>query len=103
MDYDPQPAVDHLACPVLAFYGESDEWMPIAESLAAWDAAQARGSLRDLTVVRLPGADHLPTLGGVPDRDAITTEYSQTPDPLGHRNSRTGKKLSFAERSGATP
>ena len=78
MDYDPQPALDHLACPVLAFYGESDEWMPIAESLAAWDAAQARGSLRDLTVVRLPGADHLPTLGGVPDRDAITTEYSQT-------------------------
>ncbi len=78
MDYDPQPALDHLVCPVLAFYGESDEWMPIAESLDAWDAAQSRGSLRDLAVVRLPGADHLPTLGGEVDPDAITMEYSQT-------------------------
>ena len=78
MDYDPQPALDRLVCPVLAFYGESDEWMPIAESLAAWEAAQSRGCLCDLTVVRLPGADHLPTLGGVPEPDAITREYSQT-------------------------
>lgn len=78
MDYDPQPVLNRLSCPVLAFYGESDEWMPIEESLAAWDAAQREGALRDLTVVRLPGADHLPTLGGKADPETITAEYTQT-------------------------
>ncbi len=78
MDYDPQPALDRLSCPVLAFYGESDEWIPIEESVMAWNRAKADGNLRDLTVVRLSGADHLPTLGGSDDPNAITTEYSLT-------------------------
>ena len=81
MDYDPQPVLDRLSCPVLAFYGESDEWMPIDESVKAWDDAKSRGTLRDLTLVRLPGTDHLPTLGGETDPDTITTEYSQTLTP----------------------
>lgn len=78
MDYDPQPALDRLSCPVLAFYGESDEWIPIDESVMAWNRAKAGDNLRDLTIVRLPGADHLPTLGGSDDPNAITTEYSLT-------------------------
>ena len=78
MDYDPQPVLDRLSCPVLAFYGETDEWVPIDESVKAWEAAKSHGTLRDLTEVRLPGADHLPTLGGDTDPDAITAEYSQT-------------------------
>lgn len=32
MDYDPQVPLGRLSCPVLAFYGESDQWMPIEES-----------------------------------------------------------------------
>ena len=103
MDYDPQPALDRLVCPVLAFYGESDEWMPIAESLAAGEAARSRGCLCDLTVVRLPGADHLPTLGGAPEPDAITREYCPDPDPLDHRDGRAPKRLSFRRSSGPTP
>lgn len=48
------------------------------ESVRAWDDAKSHGNLRDVTVVRLPGADHLPTVGGEPDPDAITVEYSRT-------------------------
>lgn len=51
--------------------------MPITESLKAWDTAQSTDALRDLAVVRLPGAGHLPTLRGEPDPDAISMEYSQ--------------------------
>ena len=78
MDFDPQPVLSRLDCPVLAFYGETDEWIPIDQSLAAWSAAQEAGSLRDLTVLRLEGADHLPTLGGRAETAAICSVYSQS-------------------------
>lgn len=78
MDFDPRPPLAHLACPVLAFYGETDEWMPIEESEAAWHAAKEHGTLTDLTVVRLDGADHLPTQGGRPHAAAISARYSET-------------------------
>jgi len=52
--------------------------MPLDESVKAWDDAKSRCNLRDVTVVRLPGADHLPTVGGEPDPDAVTVEYSRT-------------------------
>jgi hypothetical protein len=78
MDFDPCPVLAHLTCPVLAFYGETDEWMPIEESEAAWLAAKRHGTLTDLTVVRLDGADHLPTQGGRPDAAAISPSYSET-------------------------
>jgi pimeloyl-ACP methyl ester carboxylesterase len=78
MDYDPQPILNRLSCPVLAFYGETDQWIPIDESLLAWEKAQLHGTLRDLTVVRLLGADHLPTVDGKADPEAIVTEYTQT-------------------------
>lgn len=78
MDFDPRPVLARLTCPVLAFYGETDEWMPIEESIAAWHDAQEHGSLADLTVVRLRGTDHLPTQGGRPDAAAISNHYSET-------------------------
>lgn len=78
MDFDPRPVLARLSCPVLAFYGESDEWMPIEESIAAWQAAKERGTLTDVTVVRLAGTDHLPTVGGAADPGAISTVYSDT-------------------------
>jgi pimeloyl-ACP methyl ester carboxylesterase len=73
MDFDPAPTLAEVRCPVLLFYGEEDEWTPIEPSIAVWqDAGNA-----DLTVVRLPGTDHAPTLGGRHDRDAISPEYTR--------------------------
>jgi uncharacterized protein len=73
MDYDPAPILAELRCPVLLFYGEEDEWTPVEASIAAWEDA---GSA-ELTVVRLAGTDHAPTLGGGHDRDAISPEYTR--------------------------
>jgi pimeloyl-ACP methyl ester carboxylesterase len=78
MDFDPGVILARVSCPVLAFYGETDEWMPVDDSVAAWRSAQARGALIDLRIVRLPGADHLPTRGGEPSLAAISTRYAET-------------------------
>ncbi len=78
MDFDPGQVLARLTCPVLAFYGETDEWMPIEESVDAWYAAEEHGVLTDLTVVRLEGVDHLPTRGGLPDASAISAQYGET-------------------------
>lgn len=71
LDFDPAPILASVQCPVLLFYGEEDEWTPIEPSLAAWRRAAA------VTVVRLAGTAHAPTLGGVHDRDAVSPEYTE--------------------------
>jgi uncharacterized protein len=71
MDFDPAPILARVRCPVLLFYGDEDEWTPIEPSIAAWQRAAA-----DVTVVRLAGTDHAPTLGGGHNRDAISPEYT---------------------------
>lgn len=68
MDFDPAPILASVCCPVLLFYGEADEWTPIEPSIAAW-----QGSGNDaIRIVRLPGTDHAPTIGG-----AISPAYTQ--------------------------
>jgi hypothetical protein len=73
IDFDPEPVFAQVRCPVLLFYGEADEWTPIEPSLDAWH----RASSAEVTVVRLAGADHTPTLGGGID-DPIAPEYERT-------------------------
>ena len=77
MDFDPAPILAQVHCPVLLFYGEEDEWTPIEPSIAAWQAAATQAGNTNLTIVRLPGADHAPTLGGVHDRGAISPAYTE--------------------------
>jgi pimeloyl-ACP methyl ester carboxylesterase len=77
MDFDPAPILASVECPVLLFYGEEDEWTPIEPSIAAWQRAAAASGNGGLEIVRLAGADHAPTLGGVHARSAITPSYTQ--------------------------
>ncbi|MGH3738615.1 MAG: alpha/beta hydrolase family protein, partial [Micromonosporaceae bacterium] len=64
MDFDPVPTFAAVPCPVLAFYGEVDEWTPVDASVDAWHHAVRHGPVTDVTVVRLPGAGHAPVDGG---------------------------------------
>jgi len=73
MDFDPAPMLARVRVPVLAFYGDEDEWVPIDESIAALRGA----SIPDLTIVRLAGTKHHPTLGGGTDHP-IAPEYERT-------------------------
>lgn len=72
MDFDPLPVISRLACPTLAIYGETDEWIPLPESIAAW--AHAEGAC--VTIAQISGTDHLPTYGGIASPDSISDAYS---------------------------
>jgi pimeloyl-ACP methyl ester carboxylesterase len=57
LDHDPRPALERLACPLLAIFGEEDLVTPVDESIATFRAARA-GRSGDLEIETLPGADH---------------------------------------------
>jgi pimeloyl-ACP methyl ester carboxylesterase len=57
--YDPAPALEKIACPVLAMGGELDLQVPVDQNLPVIEAALKKGGNKDYTVVRLPGLNHL--------------------------------------------
>jgi pimeloyl-ACP methyl ester carboxylesterase len=57
LDHDPRSALEQLACPLLAVFGDADLFVPVEESIAVFRAA--RGDRPEgLDVVTLAGADH---------------------------------------------
>ncbi|HKT36792.1 MAG TPA: alpha/beta hydrolase [Ktedonobacterales bacterium] len=74
MDFDPAPIFAGVRCPTLLFYGEDDEWTPANESIQVWQ----RTATGDVTIERLPGASHHPTLHGSHDIASISPLYTQT-------------------------
>jgi uncharacterized protein len=78
MDFDPAAIFARVRVPTLLFYGEDDEWQPIEASIDAWRRAAAVAGNDDLTVVRLAGTGHAPTIGGRDERDAIAPEYERS-------------------------
>ena len=56
LDFEPEAVFARVRCPVLACYGDDDEWVPVEESVAAW-----RRACRRVTVVRLAGCGHEPS------------------------------------------
>ena len=77
MDFDPEPVFSRVRVPVLLFYGDDDEWQPIERSMAAWRRAAARAANDDVTIVRLAGTRHAPTLHGREDGASIAPEYER--------------------------
>jgi uncharacterized protein len=77
MDFDPAAIFTRVRCPVLLFYGEDDEWVPVDESIAAWQRAAAEAGNAEMTIVRLPGTTHHPTLHGGRDLASISPLYTE--------------------------
>ena len=61
---DVRPALAAVSAPVLLFYGDRDRWVDPVESPTLWRHALPNS---DVTVVRLAGAGHMPTLAADPD------------------------------------
>ena len=78
MDFDPAAIFGRVRVPTLLFYGEDDEWSPIDASVTAWTRAAAATGNGDLTVVRLAGTRHSPTVEDRNDRDAVAPEYERS-------------------------
>lgn len=77
MDFDPEPVFERVHCPVLLFYGETDEWTPVEPSIAAWHRAIAVSGNAEVEIERLAGATHGPTFGGRLTVDAISPDYER--------------------------
>lgn len=78
MDFDPAPVLSRTNCPVLAVWGEEDEWVPVDASEDAW----RRAASDRLTVLRLPGAGHGPDPSDERYEQALLTHVLQAlPSP----------------------
>jgi pimeloyl-ACP methyl ester carboxylesterase len=75
MDYDPEPVITQVRCPTLLFYGQHDEWTPAQESIDVWQRA---AGTRDLTIHRLAGCTHAPTLARADTPQSISPDYTNT-------------------------
>jgi pimeloyl-ACP methyl ester carboxylesterase len=96
--YDPAPTLAKVKCPVLAVNGERDVQVAAKENLAAAGAALRSGGNRDVTIVELPGLNHLLqhcTTGAV--TEYATIEETMAPEAL--------KQISdwLATRAGLAP
>jgi uncharacterized protein len=59
IDYDPLPALEKTACPVLALNGEKDLQVPSTENLSKIQQALEDGGNKDFLTTELPGLNHL--------------------------------------------
>ena len=59
LQYDPEPTLRALTCPVLAVFGERDLQVDPGQNLPAMEAAFAASGHADATVVELPELNHL--------------------------------------------
>src|SRR6266403_3151384 len=59
LDYDPLPALQKTACPVLALNGEKDLQVSPKENLAKIQKALQDGGNKDFQTLELPGLNHL--------------------------------------------
>ncbi|MEV0810500.1 alpha/beta hydrolase [Micromonospora sp. NPDC050200] len=75
LDFDPELMFAQLSCPVLLFYGATDAWVSVDASIAAWRRATAATGT-PVSICRLDGCDHLPTLHEGEDPASISPQYS---------------------------
>ena len=71
LDFCPVAAFSQVKCPTLLLYGETDQWVPISESIKRL----TRVASCRLTVARLRGTGHYPTLDHRLEACAISPNY----------------------------
>jgi uncharacterized protein len=74
LDHSPLPALERLACPLLAIFGEKDLHVPVEESVAIFRAARSDRP-GDLDIEIFSGADHRLQTGDPP---ALHPDYAAT-------------------------
>jgi pimeloyl-ACP methyl ester carboxylesterase len=73
-DHDPRPALERIACPILAIFGGADMVTPVEASVPVFRAAGARPGRR-VDIAVLPGASHRLLVGEPP---ALHPDYLET-------------------------
>ena len=78
MDYDPIPSFEKIAVPTLLFTGRETNGLPSKRACRPGCAPDGFPGDKDITILRLPGATHAPTIGGKMTPNAISPEYSRS-------------------------
>jgi uncharacterized protein len=73
MDYDPLPVLARARVPLAFFFGESDRWVPVDESIAR--IKEATRSNPRVMIRRVPGTDHLMGTGTPDSGGPVSQEY----------------------------
>lgn len=60
--FEPEPYMARLTAPALLFFGESDRWVPVDDSIERWTRALTLDHNPDWAIVRLPASGHAPTV-----------------------------------------
>jgi fermentation-respiration switch protein FrsA (DUF1100 family) len=76
--HDPAPALAKVRCPVLAIGGELDLQVLPDQNLPAIEAALKQGGNKDVTVVRMPGLNHLLQSA----KTGLPAEYAQIEETM---------------------
>jgi len=61
--FDPLPALRSVRCPLLAVWGEEDEFVPVAASVRAFEEALQDAGNENFQLRVLSGADHFLFVG----------------------------------------
>lgn len=78
MNYDPVPALRALRVPALFLFGDKDQLIPVAESVAAIRRVLAEDSHHDFTIREFPNDDHGMRLTTGETSAEIDPEYLKT-------------------------
>jgi dienelactone hydrolase len=78
MNYDPVPRLRALRVPALFLFGDRDQLIPVAESVAAIRRVLAEGGHHDFTIREFPNDDHGMRLTAGETSGAIDPEYLET-------------------------
>jgi pimeloyl-ACP methyl ester carboxylesterase len=73
-DFEPEDHVTEVKCPVLAFYGDQDDTVPVADSVALLQRA-ARNAGNEVSVQVLEGVGHALTVDDRDETDALHPDY----------------------------
>ncbi len=75
VEYDPAPTLAKVKCPVLAFFGELDQQVPVSLNKAPMEKVGKVARNNDFTVKVVPSANHL----FLKARTGSTSEYADLP------------------------
>lgn len=73
-DFEPEECMAEVKCPVLAFYGDQDDTVPVADSVAVLQRV-ARKAGNEISVQVLEGVGHALTVDNRSETDALHPDY----------------------------
>ncbi|MEQ8562490.1 MAG: alpha/beta fold hydrolase [Cytophagales bacterium] len=79
MDFDPKEYFEKVNIPILLFYGETDRWVPIEESIMVWKDVFKENGNSNFEIHRIHRAGHMMILDEDknPDQEVISEQYTE--------------------------